>query len=257
MPRKHIEFIQTAELPWRSPVGDWRPEGIGERLLSHDEETGALSAEWTIPESWEHPAGHFETGAEVFILEGDLETGPFTLRESTYAYLAGGVNPGSLRSDRGCRLLWMPNGPHRFTPAAAHRGDALIARYIAAIDTNAVPWAGTITPGFPPGAMRKSLRTDPDTGASTWLLGVLPQWRETRSEIHPVSEEAYQLLGEIDGNHGTFASGCYFWRPPHIPHGPFRTKTGGLTFFRTDGPLVTYYVDPKSAGRSLTEEEAG
>ncbi len=244
MARKHIEFIQTAELPWQAASGDWSPPAVRERLLSRDGETGALTAEWLVPEGWEHPAGYFETAVEVFVLEGALQTGPFTLRESSYAYVPRGVNPGILRSDRGCRLLWMPNGLHRFTPAASHRSDARIAQYIPAIDTNALPWAGTITPGFPPGAMRKSLRIDPETGASTWLLGVLPQWHEARMEIHPVSEEAYQLLGEIDGDRGLFARGCYFWRPAHIPHGPFGTKTGGLTFFRTDGPLVTYYIGP-------------
>jgi len=242
--RKHIKSIQTAELPWQRPSGDWQPEGIKERLLSADEQTGALTAEWLIPEGWDHPAGCFAAPAELFVLEGELQTGDITLREFSYAHVPAGVNPGPLRSPRGCRLLWMPNGAHEFAQAGSHRDGALVHQYIAAIDTYSVPWTGTITPGFPPGAMRKSLRIDPDTGASTWLLGVLPQWRETRTEIHPVSEEAYQLLGEISSDGDTFAPGCYFWRPAHIPHGPFGTKTGALTLFRTDGPLVTYYIDP-------------
>lgn len=255
MARRHIEFIQTLELPWKRPSGDCQPQGVKERLLSIDDETGALTAEWLIPEGWEHPAGHFAASAELFVLEGELQTGAITLREFSYAYVPAGVNPGRVRSPRGCRLLWMPEAAHAFVPAPGHRDGAAVHRYIAAIDTYSVPWSGTITPGFPPGAMRKSLRTDPDTGASTWLLGVLPQWHEARTEIHPVSEEAYQLLGEISGDRGTFAPGCYFWRPPHIPHGPFGTKTGTLTFFRTDGPLVTYYIDPRQQVDRMSGEE--
>jgi hypothetical protein len=256
MVRRHIEFVQTATLPWRQPVGAWRPAGVLERVLSVDGATEACTAEWRLPEGWDHPPGHWRANIEIFILEGELSSGDLTLREHTYAYIPAGVNPGRLSCRHGCRLLWMPDGRADFTPDTGHRDGAPIHRYIAAIDTAAVPWTGTITPGFPPGAMRKTLRIDPETGASTWLLGVLPQWRETRIEIHPVSEEAYQLQGEIVGDRGTFAPGCYFWRPPHVPHGPFATRTGSLTFFRTEGPLVTYYVDPAAQGRSTSGEGA-
>jgi hypothetical protein len=256
MARRHIEFIQSQDLPWERPSGAWRPAGVMERLLSADDAVGSCTAEWRLPEGWSHSPGYWGAGVEIFVLDGELQTGAATLRQFSYAYIPAGVNPGRLASRTGCRLLWMPDGPHPFTSAAAHREGALRHRYIAAIDTDVVPWASTITPGFPPGAMRKSLRIDPDTGASTWLLGVLPQWSEARAEIHPVSEEAYQLLGEMDGDRGRFVPGCYFWRPPHVPHGPFGTKTGSLTFFRTEGALITYYVDPRHQAARATEEGA-
>lgn len=244
MPRAHVEFLRTSELPWSPPSGAWRPAGVLVRTLSVDETTGAETAEWRIPERWEHPPGYLEADVEVFILEGELQTGPSTLREFSYAFIPSGCNPGSLASRYGCRLLWMPAASYPFTIAAGHRTGTLLQRYIPAIDTYATPWTSPITPGFPPGAMRKTLRIDPETGASTWLLGTLPQWREPRREIHPVSEEGYQLLGEMLGDRGRFTPGCYFWRPPHVAHGPFETRTGTLTFFRTDGPLITYYVAP-------------
>lgn len=250
MGRTHVEFIQTGDLPWSHPSGAWRPAGVRARVLSADVVSGAETAEWLIPEEWEHPPGYLAADVEVFVLEGELQTGTFTLREFSYAFIPSGVNPGPWVSGRGCRLLWMPTAHYPFTSATSHKTDASLHRYVAAIDTYAVPWTSTITPGFPPGAMRKTLRIDPDTGASTWLLGVLPQWRETRREIHPVSEEGYQLLGEMLGNQGRFTPGCYFWRPPHVAHGPFETRTGTLTFFRTDGPLVTYYMDPGRGGRA-------
>lgn len=256
MARSHVEFIQSRDVPWRDPSGHWAPAGVRERLLSRDADTGGLTAEWTLPAGWSHAAGYLEAGVEIFVLEGALRTGGVLLREFSYAHIPPGVNAGTLASPDGCRLLWMPDGTHRFTASARHRDGAAVHQYIAAIDTAAIPWAATITPGFPPGAMRKSLRIDPTNGASTWLLGVLPQWKETRTEIHPVSEEAYQLLGEMDTDRGVFGPGCYFWRPPHIPHGPFGTRTGALTFFRTDGPLATYYIDPSQKAQAGTREEA-
>jgi len=90
--------------------------------------------------------------------------------------------------------------------------------------------------------MRKSLHDDPVTGAQTWVLGILPGHRDMRFEIHPVSEEGYQLIGTITTSEGSFPPGSYFWRPPHVAHGRFVAPSGSLTFFRTDGPLSTTYI---------------
>jgi hypothetical protein len=139
------------------------------RRLSFDEASGAETAEWLIPEEWEHPAGYLEADVEIFVLEGVFQTGPFTLREFSYAFIPAGCNPGPLSSRYGCRLLWMPTANYPFTAATGHKTAAPLQRYVATIDTYAIPWTSTITPGFPPGAMRKTLRIDPDTGASTWL----------------------------------------------------------------------------------------
>jgi anti-sigma factor ChrR (cupin superfamily) len=91
--------------------------------------------------------------------------------------------------------------------------------------------------------MRKSLYQNSETGASSWLLGVLPHFKDNRYEIHPVMEEGFQINGELDTSRGPFKEGSYFWRPSEIPHGNFNTKRGCLTFFRTDGPLKTTYVE--------------
>jgi hypothetical protein len=35
--------------------------------------------------------------------------------------------------------------------------------------------------------------------------------------------------------------GGYYWRPAHIPHGPFYSDTGALFLFRTEAPLTCHW----------------
>jgi hypothetical protein len=34
----------------------------------------------------------------------------------------------------------------------------------------------------------------------------------------------------------------YYWRPAHIPHGPFWTESGALLLFRTNDRLDCYWI---------------
>jgi hypothetical protein len=56
----------------------------------------------------------------------------------------------------------------------------------------------------------------------------------------------FLLAGEVHGDRGLMRPGAYFWRPPHVPHGPYGSLTGNIYFFRTKGgPLSTTYVEPR------------
>ncbi len=241
--RAHIEFIQVEHVP-RQPLllGS---AGGDVRILSHDPESGALTALVNLPAAWTLPAGRFTASVEFYLLTGTLMTEGYAASHHTYAFIPAGVSIGPMQTRSPVTLLWFTHGEAIFEPINEDAPGSQRRLQINALDASALPWVNPITPGFPPGAMRKQLRIDPDTGASTWLLGVLPQWREPRIEIHPVAEEAFILQGEMATNRGVMSAGSYFWRPPHVPHGPFHTDIGALILFRTNGHLQTFYRWPE------------
>jgi len=241
--RPHIEFIHAEHAPLQPwPVGT---SGTGARTLSSDPETDAATLFVSLPVGWEASVGRFTADVECYILQGRLTIGEYRLSRHTYCFFPAGVALGRWQALSPVTLIWFTYGAVALEAGLEDAPGAQRRRLIMALDSSALPWSNPITPGFPPGAMRKQLRVDPDTGAGTWLLGVLPQWRESRIEMHPVVEEAFVLQGEMVTDRGVMTAGCYFWRPPHIPHGPFHTDAGALILFRTDGYLHTFYRWPE------------
>jgi len=244
MARPYVRKLNSDDVP----LITWSVPGFGEALtrpLSNDPDTGASTQLVELPPGWAAPAGCFGAALELLIVEGTVTIGEFRLKRFSYSYLPPGVSAGPWSTAAGARLLWMAGANLDFRAGGAAGIGTPSPLWIPQIDPSALPWQPTLTPGFPLGAMRKTLRIDPDTGAGTWLLGMLPQVRETRREIHPTAEEAFTLLGESVSDRGVSRPGEYFWRPPFIPHGPFETDVGVLTFFRTDGPLRTDYIWPE------------
>lgn len=243
MPRPYVRKLYSEEV---EPVR-WSIAGFGEALnrpLSADPDSGAGTQLLELPAGWRGSAGTFGAALELLLVEGVLEIGDYKLKRFSYSYLPAGVPAGSWSAADGASVLWMPDGHLDFQPGDTARPGARLQLWIPQIDSGALPWQPTLTPGFPVGAMRKTLRIDPDSGAGSWLLGMLPQVRDTRREIHPTAEEAFTLLGKSVSDRGVSRPGEYFWRPAFIPHGPFETEEGVLTFFRTDGPLRTDYIWP-------------
>lgn len=243
MGRPHIEFIQSADVM----LGAWEVPGFSQdtlksRVLSQDAQTGASTELVELPQGWESPSGYFTCDIEVFILKGNVRVGSHRWGRYTYAFIPAGVCTGFWQMAQDTTALWMTAASTKFVSASKNLDNSRLHRYIPSLDTSSIPWGGTITPGFPPGAMRKSLRTDPDVGINTWMLGVLPQWADMRSRYHPVFEETFVLQGSISGNCGTMTEGCYFWRPSHISHGPYYTDTGLLIFVRAGHPFQTHYA---------------
>lgn len=241
MARPHIEFIQSADVEPET----WNLLGFSAntitQILSRDEQTGASTELVELPQGWKNHGGYFTADLEIFILKGELQIGSYQLGCYSYASIPAGVCTGKWRAIQDTKMLWMPAASIQLISASEDLPTAKRHLYIPSLNTFSLPWGGTITPGFPPGAMRKSLRTDPEAAINTWMLGVLPQWADFRSRYHPVFEETFVLQGTITGNRGTMTEGCYFWRPSHIPHGPYHTDTGLLIFVRAGHPFQTYY----------------
>lgn len=244
MSRPHIEFVHEQVLPWETGLyGGARPE-VHVRTLSRDDETGASSLLLRYPPGWrrEEPE-HLLADEEFFVLSGSLEINGAHYHDLCYGFFpAGHVRESASSPDGALVLTFFEGEPRRAEGRPANPMDA--ERLVERLHMMEGDWGAGFHPLFPPGAGRKYLRKDPYDGEHSWILGTMPLRFGRRREKHPVVEEMFLLAGELVGPFGAMHAGAYFWRPPEIWHGPFGTKTGYLTLFRTKGgPLSTEFDD--------------
>lgn len=92
----------------------------------------------------------------------------------------------------------------------------------------------TICPGDNPLITERVLASDPGTGVATRILRYEPGADSSAMGVqrHEFWEEVYILEGSFhDHSLGqTFSAGQYACRPPGMPHGPWSTEGGVLTF---------------------------
>ena len=242
MSRDWVEFVQSQNLPWRAAALPALGDEVELKRLSEDADSGALSALLRYPAGYHADATALAADEEFLVLDGELTIGGRRFGPFAYAHWPRGFNGGERRSTSGAVVLTFYSAAPEAAADAAYDPERLVEH----CDAFDVPYTGNFHPEFPPGAGRKVLFTDPDTGETSWILGTLPmRWAE-RSEVHPYVEEMYLLSGESHGDRGVMRPGAYFWRPGGIPHGPYGTLTGNLYFFRTrGGGLETEYVEPR------------
>ncbi len=89
-------------------------------------------------------------------------------------------------------------------------------------------------PGYPPGVMQKilagSLDEENKKGSRTRLLRFEPGAFTSEPFEHDYWEEVFQISGTMTVQGLTFRPWTYAVRPPHTPHGPFRSDEGCLLF---------------------------
>jgi hypothetical protein len=230
--------------------------GAREKILSVDHETGALTLMLHLPAGWRRDAtGYQRAPEEVFVLRGDLVVGTECLTDGCYTYVPPEMVHGPLGTRGGCFALVMLDGRPDFVTTIGSRPISEPDQYIPCLNTVTMPW-GVPRPENPPvGIVIKTLRIDPETKDQTWIAASVPFRRGDRAEVHPTVEEAFMLRGEILlGERGIMREGCYFWRPPNVPHGPLVSKTGSMYFFRTKGgSLETRYITPPDWERTVHE----
>lgn len=237
MGRPHIEFIQAfgVEPETNAPAPF---SGCVRRLLSRDEDTAALTALVSAPAGWRTDLASAAAPVELFVLEGRFQLGEHELGAGAYAYVPQTAEAQPLSTTAPGHLLAMVEAP----AAHADGGELLVK------DTTAMRWAASTFAEVPPGLVNKRLRDDPVTGERTWVAACPPGWTESRAEVHPTVEESFLLRGDILlGRRGGLTPGCYFWRPPLVPHGPMFSRGGAEFFFRTRGGAleVTYETVPE------------
>lgn len=246
--RPHIEFIHSNDMPWQPhPVGAARTD-VKHKMLSIDDTSHEMSVLIQYPAGWSRNTGErLSVDEEIFVLEGELQIGGIRYDEGCYAHLpAGYVREPSSESPNGAVVLTFYSGK----PSSADdniRYDA--ARLVTKIALYEEGWdsdyVGINSPEIAgSGSRKKLLRTDPDNGDQTWIMGIIPSYQETKVESHPVVQECFMISGDMAGNLGLLVKGSYFWRPRDILHGPYGTKTGCTILSRSKGgSLVVDYYD--------------
>ncbi len=249
MTRPHIEFIQAAALPWRRGLyGGARPD-VRTKILSIDKESGESSVIVKYPPGWKRlKKEHLLVDEEIFVLEGSIRIAGIDYGRHCYAYLPAGYERPRQSSKNGAVVLTFYSGTPRTKPGKAERGVYKKELLVECLATWDMPWSGImpdgsgLDPELPNRGGLKILRVDPDNEDCTFLYGTMPHGHPDgwagKLETHPVVEEMYLLAGENSGNKGIMRPGAYFWRPPGIPHGPYGTVTGTLTFHRTKGGML-------------------
>ncbi len=240
MARPHIEFIQAQCLDWApepNVAGAWR------KLLSEDEETGALSLLQKLDPDFNFAqARPIAAGEEFYVLAGSYYLNGYEYSAGCYGFFPAGHERRDCYSPRGAVLLRFFDaapGPAEDDPMTAERAHDRPA--IPFVDAYRLVWdrstldyrLASLLPA------RKILRIDPVSGQKTFLFMTAPQTHPINwagpLESHPTPEEAFLIAGDLTGPQGTMQAGAYFWRPPHIPHGPFGSRAGSLSLIRFVG----------------------
>jgi len=262
MPREHVEFIQAQSLLWED---DPRFSGAQRKLLSEDGESGAATQLQRFPKGFtDLSETALACNEEFFVLAGSFYLNNFEYATGAYAFYPAGYQRTKFYvTEETIMLRFFDHAPVDAAgdpEGTKERSENRPA--ISFLDSFRMNWDHSIHDIRLAhlGLARKVLRIDPVTEQRTFLFMTSPQCHPTNfrgpQESHPTVEEAYQIEGDLTGHLGTMYAGAYFWRPPHIPHGPYGTRGGSLSLIRfVEGPHVNIWSDetlPFHYGQSYT-----
>lgn len=207
--------------------------GVERKLLSEDPNSGATSNIFRYPAGWV-TAGKQQLvcAEELYVMAGGLTINDIEYGPGDYAYLPSGYVRQSMHSTNGAAVVTFLEGNLALASGEVPVGDGLIL----CVRSNELPWGDAVGSKLAAEAVGlKVLRLDPN-GDRTWLLKIEVTdghaFEINGVERHPCVEETFLLSGDMAMPMGRMRDGAYFWRPPHIPHGPMGTQTGFLGLFR-------------------------
>src|SRR5690606_15846474 len=182
---------------------------------------------------------------EIFVLGGELRVADETWRAGHYAFVPAGVALPATASPPGAEVLLMFNdGGPSFTHSASNHRLALTGAYRSVNTYLDMPWeSGAVTyPAASNGILIKVLHFDPPTEAMTFLYAMTAQYVQDNVSYHDCVEESYHIWGSSWMlQFGDLPTGGYFWRPPYINHGSFRSECGVLALGRVTSKLYNYF----------------
>jgi quercetin dioxygenase-like cupin family protein len=209
-PPAYPAFIRSDELP---DVFMASLPGIRAKQFAEDAGMRSTSNRIDLPPDWQGTTGASPGKAlEIFVLDGELRLADVTLVSGGYAYVPPGSLGFNLVSDDGARILYFLDN---FDPGAMIRSPLIL-------DSGLVSWQPTSAIGV----FSKELRSDPGSGARTWLMRIDPEasipWQSSSS-----TREGYLVSGEyqhsecVAGEPFTdiYATGGYFQRPAEAVNG--------------------------------------
>jgi len=218
------------------------------RVLSSSS-AGASSSIVEAPKGWTAGSGAFTTLTEIFVLDGDLLVdGRFLERYHYVRCPAGAFLQTFETGNDGARFLLFTNAP------VAYSTDYRSEEFLSFVALDDVSWKPATTPMVPPGLLTKRLAEDPDTGARTWVIGLVHWGGDiSRWESHPCDEEVFFLEGEMSNGEVfpsgpvmiDYKAGGYFYRPAGIAHsGPGSGTTSyALALCRSSSTLTVDWFD--------------
>lgn len=123
--------------------------------------------------------------------------------------------------------------PRTSLPAAARSLDAARKPHLEFFTLDmAAGWE--VPAGYPPGIQQKIIAGALDeaahVGTRSRILRFDPGAFTTAPFEHEYWEEVFLISGALTVNGVEFKPWTYACRPPHVPHGPFRSETGCLLF---------------------------
>ncbi|MDJ0761334.1 MAG: DUF4437 domain-containing protein [Woeseiaceae bacterium] len=167
-----------------------------------------------LPVAWTGSSGASPgLSIEIFVLAGRLTLGDdLVLDAGGYAFLPSGSLGFNLQTYDGARILYAVNQTHP---------DSMI-RTPLILDSRLIDWEPTDVDGV----SRKVLRSDPGSGALTWLTRIAPG-AELNWERSLASRESYLVQGSLDYAEcfegavvsDAYLPGGYVFRPADIAHG--------------------------------------
>jgi len=244
MARPHIEpFVELIEdyRPFKIPGFD----GADYKVLSLDPDSGACSLKVRFKGGFSRKPSIAYSDVEIFLLGGEMNVGGRSCGEGHYFFIPAGVAMEALEVPQGCEALVFYNDsePHVVESDANHE----LALKEGFISVNAYadkPWANgaIVAPSTATGVLIKLLRYDPLTEAMTFMYSMSPEFMQDNISYHDCCEESYHIWGTSwMMQFGDLPTGGYFWRPPYINHGSFRSKHGCIALGRTDSKLHNYF----------------
>lgn len=257
MARPHIEFIHAQDLDWQRNVLPAPFDNIECKLLSLDNETGACSTLLRYPKGWRSSETEkLNADHEFLVLEGSLTINDQKYDFDSYGYLPAHARHRNWASESGAVALTF----FSTSPSASESSVETKEKGIPYLNLHDMMWVSAdVDPDLDfLRIAHKILRDDEKKGEKTMILNCGAQshpedWKEAALS-HPCVEEMFLLSGDIIGERGTMHAGSYFWRPPHIWHGPFGSRNGNVCLIRfMEGRHINEWSD-KKLPFSLTPE---
>ncbi len=199
-------FVQAEDLP---DIFIAALPGVRAKPLAGDTRTRTSSNLVTLPADWKGTTGGAPgKSVELFVIAGKLTLSEFELTAGGYAYVPPGSLGFGLRTDDGAQLLYFLDDVDASS----------VIRSPIVLDSELVTWSQQS-----PGRYVRELRSDPGSGARTWLLRIEPG-ATTPWQSSSVIREGFMYSGHyqdsecLNGESQTwhYLPGGYFLRPPEV-----------------------------------------
>ena len=244
MARPHIEPYVELDSPFKKfDLGGFK--GSHYKVLSLDVDSGACTLKVRFDGGYHRKPGLSYSDVEIFVLKGAMKVGKEVWVEGHYAFIPAGMHTGAIHAPKGAEALVMFNDSEpSYVESDRNHQLALTDAYVSMNSYEDAPWApgNLVSPSVASGVWLKVLHYDPLTQAISFLYTMSPEFQQNNISYHDCAEESYHIWGTSwMMQFGDLPTGGYFWRPPYIDHGAFRSKLGCIAFGRTDSKLHNYF----------------